>query len=87
MYIFKKIIGRRLMNRTASEQELAEHWELFQRAMHMIEARLSRNRYLCGDKVSIADLSAACELDQSRFVEYDFTGFPLTKAWHLKMID
>ena len=33
------------------------------KALGDLEARLSKNNYLCGDKKTIADLSAACELD------------------------
>jgi len=49
--------------------------------------RLTQNRYLCGDKPTIADLSAACELDSSCYIGLDLSNFPKTKAWLHHMID
>ena len=53
----------------------------------LMENRLSKTRYLCGNEVSIADLSACCELDSSRFIELNLDGHPKVKAWLYHMID
>ena len=52
-----------------------------------MEQRLTNSAYLCGDEPTIADISAACELDSSRYVELDLVNFPKTKAWLYRMID
>jgi glutathione S-transferase len=36
-----------------------------------MERRLSETKYLCGDEMSIADLTAACELIQGKFLRLD----------------
>eukprot|EP00354_Favella_ehrenbergii_P003186 CAMPEP_0170458872 /NCGR_PEP_ID=MMETSP0123-20130129/5713_1 /TAXON_ID=182087 /ORGANISM="Favella ehrenbergii, Strain Fehren 1" /LENGTH=82 /DNA_ID=CAMNT_0010723197 /DNA_START=365 /DNA_END=610 /DNA_ORIENTATION=- len=58
---------------------------LLHRALVDIEARLGRTAYLCGDQVSIADLSAACELDQGCMVGLDLSKYPKTAAWLHRM--
>ena len=60
---------------------------MLKRSLKLIETRLTSTRYLCGDQVSIADLSAACELDQSKFIGLDLTPYPKTEAWLHHMID
>lgn len=41
---------------------------------------LKNNRkYLTGDSMTIADLSAACEIMQMKLVGFDFSKFPLLK--------
>jgi glutathione S-transferase len=37
--------------------------------------------------MTIADISAACELDQSRFIALDLTKWPKVKAWLHYMIE
>ena len=73
--------------KTYSETELEDHVLILERALELIEGRLSKTRFISGDEVSIADLSAACELDQARFIELDLNPYPQTKLWLNKMID
>ena len=61
--------------------------ERLTKGLKLIEDRLKKTRYLCGDEVSIADLSACSELDSSRFIELNLDGYPKTKAWLYHMID
>ena len=48
-----------------------------QRSLDIIERWLTVNEYLCGNEISIADLSAACEMIQGRFIEVDLSKHPL----------
>ena len=52
-----------------------------------METRLSKTQYLCGNEKSIADISACCELDSSKMVKFDLSGYPKVKAWLHNMID
>ena len=52
-----------------------------------MERWLSAHEFLCGNQKTIADLSAAHELDQTRFAQYDLSKWPKVKAWLYKMID
>ena len=52
-----------------------------------MENRLTETRYLCGDEKTIADLSAACELDQTRYIDLKLDAYPKIKAWLHHMID
>ena len=49
--------------------------------------RLTTHTYLSGNEMSIADIAAAHELDQTRFVALDLSKWPKTKAWLYHMID
>ena len=52
-----------------------------------MESRLTKHAYLCGEEKSIADLSAACELDQGQWVDLDLSAYPKVDAWKKHMID
>ena len=55
--------------------------------MKLIEDRLSKTKFLCSDQISIADLSAACELEQMRFIGIDLSKWPKTEDWLYRVID
>lgn len=73
--------------RIYEDYELDVHLVTLRRSLTLMEKRLTLNRYLCGDEPSIADLSAACELDSVRYIELDLGNFPKTKAWLYHMVD
>ena len=41
---------------------------------------------MCGDEISIADISAACELFQGRFIQLDLAKWPKVQAWEKALI-
>ena len=53
----------------------------------LLEGRLSKTKYLCGDEISIADISAACELDSAKFLQLDLSQYPKLAAWSKNIID
>ena len=86
-YIFKKLFSPGMTGRVYKDHELDFHRIMLKRSLRLVEARLSKTSYLCGNEMTIADLSAACELDQTRFIGYDLSPYPKTQAWLFKMID
>ena len=62
-YIFKKLFSPTMGGRVYKDNELDFHRIMLKRSLRLIEGRLDKTRYLCSNEMSIADLSAACELD------------------------
>ena len=85
--VFKKLFSKGITGREYKESELEFNKIMLKRSLRLIETRLTKTPYLCGDEMTIADLSAACELDQTRFIDLDLTPYPKVKAWLYKMID
>ena len=52
-----------------------------------MERWLGETEFLCGNQKTIADISAAHELDNTRFVSYDLSKWPKVQVWLDKMID
>ena len=50
-------------------------------ALTTLESWLSAHPYLVGDEITIADISAVCELAQSRLIDYDLSQFPKVLQW------
>ena len=74
--------------RTYSEPEINFHRVILQRSMSLLESRLETKPYLCGNEISIADLSAASELDGARWLpDFDLTEYPKIKEWSERVID
>ena len=63
------------------------HASILKRSLKMMETWLTANKYLCGPEISIADISAAHEVDQTKFIAYDLTPYPKVKAWLHHVID
>ena len=76
-----------MMGRTYEDHELEEAKARLRKALDDMEVRLTQHKYLAGDEISIADVSAAHELDQTRFVALDLSKWPKTKAWLYNVID
>lgn len=51
------------------------------RTLDLMERRLTETKYLCGDEMSIADLTAACELIQAKFLSLDLKQWPHLQQW------
>ena len=85
--VLKKVFAKAVLGKTYEDKDLDFHRIMFKRSMRLLEARLSKTRYLCSDEKSIADISAACELDQLCFIGGSIDAWPKTKAWLHNMID
>mmetsp|Transcript_41692 Transcript_41692/g.54912 ORF Transcript_41692/g.54912 Transcript_41692/m.54912 type:complete len:120 (-) Transcript_41692:72-431(-) len=76
-----------IVNFSYTDEELDFHVVALRRSLTLLEQRLTKHRFLCSDQITIADLSAASELESSRFVDLDISNFPKTKEWLHRMID
>ena len=85
--VFKSMFAPAMQGKTYTDEELVEPKRILKNALNELERRLSKTRYLAGDEISIADISAAHELDQTRFVALDLTPWPETKQWLYRVID
>ena len=86
-YIFKKLFAPLIINKTYSDEDLQDNKLALKRALKDLEMRLSSQNFVAGDEVTIADLSACFELDQTRILSLDLSKWPKTMAWLHFMID
>ena len=87
--IFKKMVAPKLGIQT-SDQDLMLLVHQFKYSIKLINHWLSQHKYLCGDEISIADLSAHSELTQLGFLQnpdgnnddsVSFDGYEKVKQW------
>ena len=78
--MFKKLFGTRL-GYQFTDEEIDIHKRQFFKAMKMMEKILEKHKFLCGDEMTIADLSAACELHNVKFIELDYSKFKHVTRW------
>lgn len=55
---------------------------VLERALKVMEKWLTATPYLAGAEISIADLSALCELSQLELIPYSFSSYPKLHAWY-----
>ena len=60
---------------------------MLSRSLRLMENKLAKTKYLCGNEISVADLSAAHELDMTKFLNFDLSKWPHVKAWLFHVID
>ena len=83
--VFKTIFGP-LMGMTFTAEEIEVHKRSFRKCMRLMEKMLQGRKYLCGDDISIADLSAACELTQIGYMGYDLSQHKIVNDWHKRIL-
>lgn len=86
MQIYKKLFSPMIYGTKPNEEELKFYAIYMNRSFDIMERWLSENTYLCSNEITIADLSAACELIQGKFIEIDLKKWPLVSAWLEKVI-
>ena len=74
--VFKKLFSKGITGKVYKDSELEFHRIMLKRSLRLIEARLTKAPFLCGQEMTIADLSAACELDQLRYLDWDSQPYP-----------
>ena len=86
-YVFRKFFAPLIIGKENTEHDLRDLTRIRKRSLDLIELKLQNQRYLCGDKISIADLSAACEIENHRFMELDLSPWPKLKQWLYRVVD
>ena len=62
--------------------------DILRKSLTDLEKRLATSPYICGgSQMSIADLSAAHELEQGKMFGLDLSPYPKVSAWYTRMID
>ena len=52
-----------MTGRSFEDKELDFHRIMFKRSLRILEERLSKHTFRCGNEMTLADITAACELD------------------------
>jgi len=79
---FASIMAKDTTGSPFSKETLDYYKGYLKRSLVIMERWLSKSEYLCGGEPSIADISAVCELEQVKFIPYDYSEeFKKVKAW------
>jgi len=78
--IYLKVIAP-ILGQPSSEVDIKRFEIKLEASFERIESWLTQHKYIAGEEISIADLSAACEIVMLIFLQYDFSKYPKTHAW------
>ena len=70
-----------------TEDDLKMYVDKYVAAWKSMDDTLSKQAYLAGETISIADLSAIMELEQGIIINADLTDYPNLKAWKDKVFE
>ena len=76
-----------IFGKTPKKEQLDFQYTYLKRSLDLMERWLTENTYLCGSQITIADVSAACELSQTRALQLDLNKWPKVQEWQKKMIE
>jgi glutathione S-transferase len=76
-----------VMGRTMPEVTLNDAIEARAKAFAQVETWLTESPYIAGNEVSIADLSALCEITNQRLVNFDLSPYPHIQAWIARLFE
>lgn len=80
-WIFDKVM-KPILGQTPLDYVLEESPIVLAKALRVMETWLAKQQYLTGEEMTIADISAICELTQLELIQYDYTPYPKVKAWY-----
>lgn len=81
---FNRVLAK-WRNAKVDEQSIEDGVEFLGRFLPVIEDQLSRNSYLIGDQLTLADLTLLAVLDPAEVVNVDLAPFPRITAWRNKL--
>ncbi|KAJ3644976.1 hypothetical protein Zmor_022672 [Zophobas morio] len=83
MYFQKKWLIPILTGKPTDPDQLQKYEDNMDSCLHTVETIwLANGPYITGNRISVADIFAACEIEQPRAAGYDPTeGRPVLKAW------
>ena len=86
-FIFKTIFAPSV-GMVFSEAEIKTARSLLTRSLKIIDnVFLAETKYLCGDEITIADLSCFWELTQLGFIEEDISKYPNMNKWYNTILE
>uniref|UniRef100_T1GTN9 Uncharacterized protein n=1 Tax=Megaselia scalaris TaxID=36166 RepID=T1GTN9_MEGSC len=83
MYFRKKVVEPLLRKVVPDEAEIAKWFHLMEKSLDTVENQwLQNTKFIAGDKITAADIFAACEIEQTTMAGYDPTkNRPKLKTW------
>ncbi|CDW75323.1 glutathione s-transferase domain-containing protein [Stylonychia lemnae] len=87
IFVFMKLFAPKLFQKTLPEEQLKFQFTYLTRSLSLMERWLAQSKYLCGEQMTIADISAACELIQTKFIAFDLAKWPKVQAWLKHMVE
>mmetsp|Transcript_86954 Transcript_86954/g.119806 ORF Transcript_86954/g.119806 Transcript_86954/m.119806 type:complete len:158 (-) Transcript_86954:131-604(-) len=85
--VFRMAFARVVTGKTHSKEEIKFHLTYLRRSLTMMERWLTETQFLCGDKPTLADISAVCEIEQLHYLA-DYMDkhipekYPKVHLWH-----
>ena len=86
MVVFEKVFGP-MLGIPVTQAAVEEATEIRAKGFSQLEAWLTATPYLTGSEITIADLSALCEVTGHRLVDFDLTPYPHVQAWVTRMFE
>ncbi len=71
----------KILNMEPDLRSLKEGEELLLRFLPVVEKQLQQNKYVCGDKLSLADFSLLAGLGLTDAMDYSLSDYPALSSW------
>jgi len=79
---FAKFLGPKMgLPAQQLEAKAKEVEPVLKNSLKLMNETLGKRKFLCGDKISIADLLAANELEQLVLIKFDYSAYPKVESW------
>jgi glutathione S-transferase len=65
-----------------NDQAIEGGWKLLLKILPVMEGALTRHPYLCGEKITLADLAAATNIAYLEVCQHDLTPYPAIRRWY-----
>ena len=85
IFIFERMVKPFLLRETADPAEIAKGEERFHQFAKVLDHHLKGRNYVCGDKLTIADIALAAPLNAQEVAQYPLPPYAEIKRWYASL--
>ena len=82
VFVFEHIVKGALGRGAADPAEIARGEQMFQRNAPTLEGQLQKNRYVAGDRLTVADISLGAAMAAAEMAHYPLESYRAIQRWH-----
>jgi glutathione S-transferase len=79
--VFERVVKPAFLRGEPAASEIARGTQLIERAAKVLETELSRQRYLCGDRLTVADFSVGADLSMAEAAQLPLEAYSSVQRW------
>jgi glutathione S-transferase len=79
--VFERVVKQAFLRAEPTPSEVARGTQLVERAAKVLDSELAQHRFLCGDRLTVADFSVGADLSVAEHAQLPLESFAAVQRW------